>query len=221
MSSFDPLAFSVSVFDFDGTIVDSMPSWGMADYSILRDAGIPYDEAFMHEIIPYSERECAIAFQKKGVSLTIDEIIGRKHSFMERAYAEEIGLKEGVLTYLESLHRRMPLVICSNTPSALIRKSLDRFGMQSLFSDVISMGEHGLSKSDPASFLSLSSKLGAEPDMIAFYDDNLPALRNARTAGLCTIGVYDAYSGEYQEEIRKTAAWYVQDWPSFMKNIHF
>ena len=213
---FNPLSYKVSVLDFDGTVADSMPTWGMADKSILNRFGVVPDQAFMISLIPLSERECSRLFQEKGVKLGIEEIIQEKHAYMQRAYGTVVELKPGVVRVLDYLKGGgQKLIIFSSTPSELIRISLRKNGIEGYFDDVISASERGLSKANVESFRVFARAIGYEPEEIAFYDDNVRALRNAKAAGLAAIGVYDEYSAQTQEEIKSIVDCYVTDWASF------
>ena len=56
----------VVLFDFDGTLVDSMGMWGEVDKAILRLHGFPipdnFTEEFMFPLIPLTEEETAQFF---------------------------------------------------------------------------------------------------------------------------------------------------------------
>ena len=214
---FNPLDYKAAVLDFDGTIADSMPSWGRADRSILRQFGIEADQAFMVSLIPLSETECSRLFQEKGVKLGIEEIILEKHAFMRKAYSTEVSLKPGIVEVLDYLQEGgVRLMIFSSTPSELVRISLRKNGIERYFSDVISAGEWGLSKANAESFRVFAKAIGYEPGEFSFYDDNVRALRNAKKAGIASVGVYDEYSEAAQEEIKAICDEYVTDWFSFL-----
>ena len=217
---FNPLGYKAAVLDFDGTIADSMPSWGRADRSILNAFGIEPDQAFMISLIPLSETECSRLFQEKGVKLSLEEIIDEKHAFMKKAYTDVVALKPGIVQVLDALKAAgQDLIVFSSTPSALIRISLRRNGIEDYFKEVISAGEWGLSKARPESFITFADAIGHRPSDIAFYDDNVRSLYNAKKAGIATIGVYDEYSAQTADEIRSFVDCFVTDWPSFLKGL--
>ena len=72
----------VVLFDFDGTLVDSMGMWGEVDKAILRLHGLPipdnFTEEFMFPLIPLTEEETAQFFLdyccKGTVKTILDQI---------------------------------------------------------------------------------------------------------------------------------------------------
>ena len=47
------------IFDFDGTLVDSMPSWAEKVLNILRECGVDYPADVIHTVTPLGERGTA------------------------------------------------------------------------------------------------------------------------------------------------------------------
>ena len=62
------------LFDFDGTLVDSMPYWAGAMLDVLDTYGIKYSDDIIRIITPLGSLGTAEYFQKLGLDLTIEEI---------------------------------------------------------------------------------------------------------------------------------------------------
>ena len=50
------------VFDFDGTLVDSMPTWGGKMIRILKEEGVSYPENIIEIIVPLGDAGAARYF---------------------------------------------------------------------------------------------------------------------------------------------------------------
>ena len=200
------------IFDFDGTLADSMSSWAAVNRQLCRDFGIDDEKATELIIItlPLPEKEDAEVFQKAGVKLTIDEIIMRKRVFMREAYLNRIPFKPGALEYLTRLHDRgARLAICSSTQGELLEAALTRLGVRGWIEHIWSATDLNSSKSDIALYERITRELGCPPERVRYYDDSIHAITAAKAAGFVTVGVYDAASDSRQEELRATAKYYV------------
>ena len=69
------MRYSTYLFDFDGTLVDSMPSFMSVMLRILDENNIKYDEDIVKIITPLGYAGTAAYFRKMGVPLSEEKII--------------------------------------------------------------------------------------------------------------------------------------------------
>ena len=74
------------LFDFDGTLVDSMPIWGSVMKKILDEASIPYGNDIIKIITPLGSLGTAQYFKKIGCPLSVDEILALMLKYMVYEY---------------------------------------------------------------------------------------------------------------------------------------
>ena len=86
------------LFDFDGTLVDSMPRWIRKMLRILDEYGIAYGEDIIRTITPLGDLGCARYFQELGVPLSVEELFQMMDEYAIPAYRDEIPAKETVAT---------------------------------------------------------------------------------------------------------------------------
>ena len=185
----------VELFDFDGTLANSMPYWRTIDIQLFDEFNAPYTIELFQQLTPLSEEETAVEFQRHGVQLPVEEIIRRKNDFMEDAYLHKITLKPHVQEYMDQLRQKgAVLAICSSTASRLLKACVQRLGVADYFTAIYSASEMGFSKADPALYLHICKELGAQPRELTFYDDNAEAVQGAAGAGVHTVGIYDPAS---------------------------
>ena len=97
-------SFSTLLFDFDGTLVDSMPSYSRVMQKILDDFGISYGPDFISVITPFGTVKTAEYYaEEMGVPLTVEEILEIMKKELLSAYLYDIPAKEGVLSALKKL----------------------------------------------------------------------------------------------------------------------
>ena len=199
------------IFDFDGTLVDSMPSWAEKVLSILRDCGVEYPANIINIVTPLGDRGTADYMRDVlGVPLSLEEIFRQMDEFALPKYRDEIVLKDGVREYLSHLRRSgCTLHVLTASPHKMVDPCLRRLGIFDWFDNVWSTDDFGMVKSDPAIYRAAADRIGADLSDVVFFDDNLTALRTAAAVDICTVGVYDPSSDALAEEIRAAADWYV------------
>ena len=70
------------LFDFDGTLVDSMPTWETKMTRILHEEGVDYPPDLITTIATLGDLGSAQYFQKEfGVTLTVDEMFEKMDAY--------------------------------------------------------------------------------------------------------------------------------------------
>ena len=202
----------IYLFDFDGTLVDSMPLFSSSLLRILYENNIPHDPDVIATVVPLGYRGAADHFKSLGIDLPIDAIVARMQTLMLEAYATSVPLKEKVGEALLALHAAgADLNILTASPHAALDAALSRLGIFDLFTNVWSCEDFGTTKSDPAIYVSAAERLGAAPSDVIFVDDNLTAIETAKRAGMQTVGVYDEAAADKAEALAATADRYIRD----------
>ena len=203
---------SVYIFDFDGTLVDSMPYWAQKVLGILDDCGVEYPSDVIKIVTPLGDRGTAEYMRETlGVPLTLEEIFRQMDAFALEKYRDVIEIKAGVREYLARLKAAgCTLHVLTASPHKMVDPCLKRLGIFDWFDHVWSTDDFGMVKSDPAIYRAAAERIGVDVRDAVFFDDNLTAVQTAVMAGMCTVGVYDPSSEEYTEAIRDAADYYVR-----------
>ncbi len=181
------------VFDFDGTLVDSMPTWGGKMLRILNEEGVPYPENIVEIITPLGDAGAARYFiEKLGVRSPMESMLARMDAYALPKYRDEIPEKEGVGETLRALKARgHRLFVLTASPHRMLDPCLARLGLTPLFDGVFSCDDFATTKADPAIYDRLCAHTGSKKENLVFFDDNLGACETAKAAGVYTVGVYD------------------------------
>ena len=200
------------IFDFDGTLVDSMPYYGPAMLSVLDEYPIPYGDDMLKIITPLGFMGTAKYFISLGVPLTIEELAQHLGAKLMRVYSETIPAKNNVLETLAELRSRgCDLNILTASPHITLDPCVKRLGLDKLVNNVWSCDDFGTTKSDPEIYKMAAEKLGKDVSDIIFIDDNPEADRTAKSAGMTVYGIYDESSKEYAEEMKAFCDRYIYD----------
>ena len=201
---------STYLFDFDGTLVDSMPTYGALMLRILDENGIGYGDDLIKIITPLGFIDTAKYFIGTGLKMEQDEIVRLMKEYALDAYSNHIQAKDGVIdTLLELKRRGHSLNVLTASPHDTLDPCLKRLGIYDIFDNVWSCNDFGTNKSDPAIYHAAARLMGREVAEVIFLDDNPGADRTAKAAGMQVIGVYDDTSAEYVEEMKSICDGYV------------
>ena len=183
------------LFDFDGTLVDSMPTYVAAMLRILDENEIPYTGELIKQITPLGVSATADYFISIGLPLQKESIISKMKAYMLDAYAFHIQAKTNVISTLEGLKKKgAKLNVLTASPHATLDPCLKRLGIFALFDHVWSCDDFATTKADPAIYVAAAEKIGEHMEDVLFLDDNLNALKTAKMAKMPVCGVYDATS---------------------------
>lgn len=213
------MTYKSYLFDFDGTLVDSMPSFSAVMLRILDENRIAYGDDIIKTITPLGYKGTANHFQKVlGLALPEEEILARMNTYIYEEYAHKIPAKPFVPEALCALRAAgADLHILTASPHTVLDVCLTRLGLYGLFDNVWSCDDFGTTKSDPDIYRQAAARIGRPISEILFLDDNTNAIKTARTAGMRTCGVYDPSSEEYRAELSAIADHYLEDFSALTK----
>lgn len=200
------------LFDFDGTLVDSMPAYGATMLRVLEENHINYPPDIIKIITPLGYIGTAEYFIKLGLDLPRDEIIAIFSSYLIEQYSQHIPAKANVIEVLKALKAQgADLNVLTASPHEMLDPCLKRLGIYDLFTNVWSCEDFKTTKADPKIYHMAAEKIGVPVEEVLFLDDNYNADKTAKTTGIQVCGVYDDSSAEYTEEIKTVSDYYISD----------
>lgn len=206
------------LFDFDGTLVDSMPTYVSMMLRILDENGIKYSDDIVKIITPLGYAGTAKYFVEMGLDKPVDELIATMNSYALVAYRDKIGAKKNVIEALKSLKADgCGLHVLTASPHTMLDPCLKRLGIFDLFDNVWSCDDFSTTKADPEIYRMAAKRIGAPVNEIIFLDDNFNADKTAKEAGMIVYGVYDDSSAEFVDEMRRITDRYVMDFSELIR----
>ncbi len=205
------------LLDFDGTLVDSTPSYISAMLRILDENHIPYGDDLVKIITPLGTIGTAKYFIQMGLSMSVEEIVELMKKYMLDAYFYHIPAKSNVIAVLKELKAKgASLNVLTASPHITLDACLKRLEMYDLFDNVWSCDDFETTKADPNIYKMAAKKLGVPVEEVLFLDDNLNADQTAKEAGMRVCGVYDDSSKDYAEEIKAATDLYIYDFTELL-----
>ena len=211
-----------AIFDFDGTLVDSMPYWQREERDYLSRRGVTDPDTVdkvMERIKPLNIMEASqIMVDWFGFPDDPKEVGEGFAARMGVRYRESIPAKDGAKEYAEALKRDgVRMAVASGTGTDLMEACLERLGMRDNFEFVLSCLDMGAGKDRPDIYLEAARRFGASPEEIAVYEDSAVAMRTAKRAGFYGVGVYDPPSAGHWDELQELADVSVKSWPDALR----
>ena len=206
------------LFDFDGTLVDSMPTFGSMMLGALEKYGVTPDPAVLKIITPLGYALTAKYFvEELGVAATPEELMQYFYETATEAYANSIEAKQNVPEVLRALLARGDsLHVLTASPHPMLDPCLKRLGIFDLFENVWSCEDFGTGKSDPEIYRMAAARIGVRVEEVTFLDDNYNADKTAAEAGMHVIGVFDESSAEYEREMRTVCEKYIYNFEELL-----
>lgn len=195
------------IFDMDGTLLDSMPSWIHLGRNYLLRQQIMPPENLEQTIDSMTLQESAAYFQTLGLDKKIDDIVSEVMMHLRDEYRLSIPAKPGMLPLLYDLSKNTDSTLCVLTTSEknCAIPALDRNHMLSYFKDIFTSEELGLSKRTPKIYQTVCSQYQISPSETIVMEDSLYAIRAAKEAGCYVYAVPDDSSAADWEIISSMA----------------
>ncbi|MBE6662797.1 MAG: HAD family phosphatase [Ruminococcaceae bacterium] len=204
------------IFDFDGTLVDSMPYVAMGVKRFLDNRGVKYPKNIMEIVTPLGYPASAAYYNEHfGLSVTGEEYFDEVQNLIFPYYQNEIPLKKGAYEYLKTLKARgASLSVLTASPLRLVKPCFERLGILDWFDQLWCCDDFGRIKSDPEIYLEAAKRLSVEPTDIAFFDDSFHSLAAAKKAGLYTVGIYDEVAKAFVNDVKASSNVYHENFLS-------
>ncbi len=180
------------IFDFDGTLADSLGFFYDMACDVLARAGAPPAPrdavyALMGAADPDLVRKL-FPRDFPDLDAVLAQVWAERSPVWARRYQEETEPRPGALPLLHALHGR-GLALGIATSSGRELRSLDRWGVRGLFGSIVGRESVRRRKPHPEPVLRCAEELALPPAALAYVGDSPVDVRAGRAAGAYTIGV--------------------------------
>lgn len=190
-----------AIFDFDGTLFDSMFIWEDVGEIYLRSLGKKPSSTLREDVKELSLYQSACLFkQEYDISLSVEQIMEGINQTIEQFYIYEVLPKPGVIDFLEQMKQAgIPMCIASATERYQIVAALKRCRMEHYFKTIFTCNEIGHGKDEPIIFQEAMYYFDADRSNTIIFEDAIHAVRSAKNDGFMTVSVFD--KSEKQQKI--------------------
>lgn len=187
--------FSAYLFDFDGTIADTMPphldAWnkalGLYGLTLSRDQHMAWAGRPTREIVK-------LLNELHDLEMSVEDISKAK----EIHYMSSIPLVKGIVPVVDIIraaHGKIPMAVVSGSRRKPVEATLDHLEMRSLFDVLVCAEDYTIGKPAPDCFLKAASLLGVRPEDCLVFEDAALGIEAAHNAGMACLQVGDSSAG--------------------------
>jgi phosphoglycolate phosphatase len=183
------MRYSLLVFDWDGTLIDSADAIVSAIQSACRDLGLPVpDEARASHVIGLGLQD-SLAYAIPGLAPADYGRVVERYRYHFLARDPQIPLFAGVEAMLAGLRDHgHTLAIATGKSRAGLARALDQTGLRSLFASS-RCADQCAPKPAPDMLRELMAELGANEENTLMIGDTVHDLRMAQHAGVRSVAV--------------------------------
>lgn len=181
--------FRALVFDFDGTLADTMPLHWRAWQGVLRRHGLSFSEERFYAWggVPARDIIRRLA-EEQGLSVDASAVAKEK----AEAYLEllaEVRPIEPVLAIARAHRGRLPMAIATGGRRWVVERVLTHLGIGDWFKALVCSEDVRRQKPAPDLFLEAARRLGVEPAACCGFEDTELGLAAIRAAGMRAVDV--------------------------------
>ncbi len=189
------------IFDFDGTLFDSMSIWETAGVDYLKAIGKEAEPDLWKKLKTMSLLQSA-EFLKAAYDLsdTTEKIMDGINHTVEDFYFYHAMPKEYVIPILSKFQKKgIKMCIATATDRYQVEAALKRCDMLHFFDAIFTCSEVGHGKDEPYIFELACEYLNTPKYETAVFEDAYHAAKTAKDAGFFVIGIYDRYEKRTEE----------------------
>jgi HAD superfamily hydrolase (TIGR01549 family) len=177
------------IFDFDGTIADTMPLHWRAWQIIASRHGIAFTEERFYALGGVPSREI-LKMLAEEQGLVMDPLLVAREKEQEYLMRlDEIEMIPRVVDIARAHHGRIPLAVASGGTHRVVERVLEHLKLRQLFAAVVTSEDVTNQKPAPDIFIEAARRIGVPPENCRAYEDTDLGMQSIRAAGMEAVDV--------------------------------
>lgn len=182
------------IFDLDGLLIDSQPSWEDANRIFFKKYKLTNADGFIKSRKGMGLKDYIIDVKNTfELSQTIDELVVdiRKIFYDVFLNSKDLSVMHGGDVFIKKLYEAdLPLAIATGGHTKeRVEDILRALHLYKYFSLIISSDEVHKGKPFPDVYLYTAKKLQKKPDKCLVLEDSVPGVKAGKDAGMVVLGV--------------------------------
>lgn len=202
----------------DGTLIDSMWIWSKIDQEYLKKRGIPVPKDLKASIEHLTFEETATYFKNKfNIQDSINQIMDEWNNMAYDEYKFNVTLKPGAKEYLQALKSmNIKIGLATSNNKILLEAALKKNDIYNFFDTICTTDEVNRGKQFPDIYLLTANRLQVHPKHCIVFEDILPAVQGAKSAGMKVVAIHDTFSENQKESLIKEADKYIHTYEELL-----
>jgi HAD superfamily hydrolase (TIGR01509 family) len=182
-------AIAAVLWDMDGTLIDSEPTWIQAQLELVAEHGGSWTYADGLSLVGADMEFTARALQGAGVGLTDRDIVSRLTREVTASLGRAVTWRPGAVELVTALLAAgIPQAIVTTSPLSMTEVVVGALPKGSI-STIVAGEDVERGKPHPEPYLTAARNLGVEPRRCVAIEDSPTGLSAAIAAGTMAIGV--------------------------------
>ena len=202
-----------AIFDFDGTLFDSMHVWKGIRYKFFEILGLeltPEEEEMFKGL--FLRESLNLAIERFNLDKSYEELLEMLFDYIKSRYLAETEPKNDIIDFLEKLKSKgVKMGIATATGESALLAVLEKYGMTDYFSAIYSTYTVGASKTESKVYDVVLDAIGTDKETTWVFEDALYAAKTAKANGYNVVGIYDK-SEPNQEELKNLVDIYIHNY---------
>lgn len=189
--------YKALIFDCDGVLVDTEPLHCLSWQEVFRSHGLEFSEDFIMGFVGLSSPQTLRILKERGLissDVDSDAWILEKRMLFYRFIEERMQEIPGVGAFLRKLAGRLPIAMATGSPRETYERVLRRMQWDNLFDVLVGADDVTHNKPHPEIYLIALERLGMDAKDCLAFEDSLPGIEAARSAGLDVVGIASSKS---------------------------
>ena len=177
------------LWDMDGTLIDSEPTWIRCQRSLAHEHGATWTETDGLDLVGADLPRTAAALQRAGVGLAAEAIVERLENDVLEALRQEITWRPGALALLGEMKTAGWLTAIVTTSSSAMAAAVVAAAPRKSFDTVVAAESSPAPKPAPDPYLQAAQLLRVPIAACIAIEDSSTGLASAIAAGAVCIAV--------------------------------
>lgn len=199
--------YDLFVFDYDGTLLDSMKEWAHMCSNFIKSRGLIPSDTIDKDVAYMNNMEAAyFIYDNYHIGKNPDDCMSLIVDFIETTY-KNIKLKDNAKDLLVKLNNgNKETILLSQTDKSLLELSLENNKINKYFTNIYSTSELEATKSDGSAFKKI---IELYPNKrILIIEDALYAIKEAKKLNLDVMTIIDSSNIKHKEELLEISNYY-------------
>lgn len=189
------------IFDMDGVIIDSEHIYSEIDEEIYNKFNIELTDKKKKSFVGRNSfdiwSDLHLQFGLKDKISLDDLIIFQNEEYLKGLKIKEVKLVDGIIDWMRWFkENNVEMVIASSSPLAIIKYTIDKFGLNEYIKGYISGDDVVNSKPNPEIFVKAAQMMGLKSNECLVIEDSSNGVKAAKDANIKCVGYINTNSGE-------------------------
>lgn len=210
-----------AIFDFDGTLADSMEVWAEVDFKFLNKRGIKVPNNYFDDICSMNFIQAAeYTIKTFNLKESPKQIMSEWLELASYEYSNNVLLKPFSKKFVQLLRDNgIKIAIATAGDEKLFLPALENNNALELFDTYATTSEVKRGKGFPDVYDLVAERLGLPVENCVVFEDIAVAVKGAKDGGYKTVAVYDKRSEKDIEIMKLTADFYANSFKDLINKF--